>query len=161
GSIRRPESVASWLYGVPYHLALEARARQTRRGTRERQVQVMPQPPSLAETSWAQLEPVLDEDLGRLPEEYRPPLVLRYLEGKSSREAAAELGWPLGSTSGRLARARELLRQRLTRRGVTLSGGVLTAVLTSRAAPAAPAALVNATVKAGLVLAAGKPLAGV
>jgi RNA polymerase sigma factor (sigma-70 family) len=161
GSIRKPESVGSWLYGVAYHIALEARNRQVRRGTRERQVENMPHPPSPADTSWAQLEPVLDEELHRLPEKYRRPLVLCYLEGKSYRETAEELGWPLGSTSKRLARARELLRRRLTRRGVTLSAGILSAALTNRAAPAAPAALVHAAVKAGLLLVAGKPFADV
>jgi RNA polymerase sigma factor (sigma-70 family) len=161
GSIRKPDSVGSWLYGVAYHIALEARGRQLRRGTRERQVPNMPHPPSPADTSWTQLEPVLDEELHRLPEKYRRPLVLCYLEGKSYRETAEELGWPLGSTSKRLARGRELLRRRLTRRGVTLSATVLGAVLTSRAAPAVPAALVHAAVKAGLLLVAGKPFAGV
>jgi RNA polymerase sigma factor (sigma-70 family) len=161
GSIRRPESVGSWLYGVAYHIALEARGRQARRGMRERQVEHMPQPESPAESLWAELAPVLDEELQRLPEQYRRPLVLCYLEGKSYREAAEELGWPLGSTSKRLARARELLRQGLKRRGVTLSGGLLTTMLTGRAAPAAPPALVDAAVRAGLLFAAGRPLAGI
>jgi RNA polymerase sigma factor (sigma-70 family) len=117
GSIRKPDSVGSWLCGVAYHLALEARSHQARRATRERQVRTMPQPESPPEALWPQLAPVLDEELQKLPAKYRRPLVLCYLEGKSYRQAAAELGWPLGSTSKRLARGRELLRQGLTRRG--------------------------------------------
>jgi RNA polymerase sigma factor (sigma-70 family) len=159
-SIRKPDSVGSWLYGVAYRLALEARSQQARRATRERQVRTMPQPEAPAENPWPQLAPVLDEELQKLPAKYRRPLVLCYLEGKSYRQAAAELGWPLGSTSKRLARGREMLRQGLTRRGVTLPGALLTSVLSSRTAPAAPPALVNATVKAGLLLAAGKPFTG-
>jgi RNA polymerase sigma factor (sigma-70 family) len=160
-SIRKPESLGSWLYGVAYHLALEARSREIRRGTRERQVENMPQPPSPAEAVWSQLAPVLDEELQRLPDKYRRAVVLCYLEGKSHREAAEALGWRLGSVSKRLTRARELLRQNLTRRGLTLSGGILASLLTERAVPAAPGILVNSTVQAGLLLALGKPLAGV
>src|SRR5262249_48128930 len=116
-SLDRRGSVASWLYTVAYHVALRARADAARRPPPARPV---PQPP---EAGWADLQPVLDEELGRLPDSYRAVVVLCYLEGKTNVEAARLLGWPVGTVKGRLARARDLLRARLTRRGITLSAG--------------------------------------
>jgi RNA polymerase sigma factor (sigma-70 family) len=162
GSIRKKESVGSWLYGVAYHVAREAKARAHRRRTHERQAQDMATPESLAEAVWPELKPVLDEELHRLPDKYRVPLVLCYLQGKTNRQAASELGWPVGSISRRLARGRELLRRSLARRGITLTGAALAAVFTHKVASAAASlGLVSTTVRAGLRLAAGRPVAGV
>src|SRR5262249_21704171 len=92
----------------------------------------------------------------QLPQKYRAPLVLCYLQGKTNEEAARELGWPTGSMSKRLQRGRELLRERLTRRGLALSGSLLFAVLAESAATAAlPAALPTTTPQAATLFATG------
>jgi RNA polymerase sigma factor (sigma-70 family) len=156
-SIRRKESLGSWLYGVAYHIAAAARLRAARRRSHERQAHDMAQSDAKAEALWAELQPILDEELQQLPDKYRQALLLCYLEGKSNRQAARELGWPPGSMSRRLTRARELLRLNLKRRGVSLGSAALTALLTYQAAPAAvPLLLVDTTVRAALRFAAGK-----
>src|SRR5262249_15426035 len=128
GSIRRHDSVASWLHGVASRLARQARLSAARRRAHERQAPVMPLSDARDAVEWRDLRPLLAEELERLPEKYRAPLVLCYLEGKSHEEAAQQLGWPNGTVCGRLARARDLLRGRLVRRGLTLSAPALAAL---------------------------------
>lgn len=159
-SIRKTESLASWLYGVAQRTAYKARCSAALRRARERQVPNMPNAEPAGQASWSDLRPVLDEELGRLPEKYRAPLVLCYLEGKTNEEAARHLGWTKGTVSGRLARARDLLRGRLLRRGITLSGSALATLLMQQSAQAlVPASLVGATLKAALAVVAGQTLA--
>jgi RNA polymerase sigma-70 factor (ECF subfamily) len=154
-SIVPREMVANWLYGVAHRTALKARAAAARRKVRERQVSDMPEPERAPPEVWHDLRPVLDEELSRLPEKYRVPIVLCDLEGRTRKEAARQLGWPEGTVAGRLARARQALAAALSRRGVVLSGGVL-AVTLAADATAAPVALVGSTVKAASLVAAGK-----
>ncbi len=149
------ERVANWLYGVAHHTALKARAAAARRRARERQVTAMVEPGKVQVDTRDDLQPLLDQELSRLPEKYRTPLVLCYLEGKTHKEAARQLGWPVGTLAGRLARARALLARRLGRRGLAVSGGALAAVLAQDAAAGVPGTVAAATVKAASLYAAG------
>lgn len=144
GELGGVRSVAGWLYRVAVRVARKARTREARRRARERKAALMrpPDPPDAAD--WEDVRPVLDEELSRLGERYRDPIVLCCLEGRSREEAARLLGWPAGTVSGRLARAKELLRERLTRRGVTCSAAGLSALMTARGATAVPAELARA-----------------
>src|SRR5262249_31616689 len=130
GSLGRPELLGNWLYGVAYRTAARARAEATRRRFREVPLidRDLPAKESTPDGVWRDLRPVLDEEINRLPDKYRAPFVLCYLEGKTNEEAARQLGCPLGTVLSRLARARERLRLRLTSRGLTLSVGLLGAM---------------------------------
>ena len=101
--------------------------------------------------------PILDEELAALPQKYREPLLLCYLRGKTNGEAARELGWPTGSMSRRMNRARDLLQERLARRGLALSTGFLFVLIAKNAGAAIVSpTLVSITAKAALVFAAGQ-----
>jgi RNA polymerase sigma factor (sigma-70 family) len=159
-SIASPELLANWLYGVAYQTALNARTTAARRSARERQVAVMPEPETAQPDLWHDLKPLLDQELSRLPDKYRIPVVLCDLEGKTRKEAAQQLGCPEGTVAGRLARARVLLARRLARHGLAVSGGALAAVLAQNAALAsAPTAVVLRTIQAASLFAAGQAAA--
>jgi RNA polymerase sigma factor (sigma-70 family) len=159
-SIRKRDSLASWLYGVAYRVAREASVKSARRHARERQASAMPSTEDPAsEVIRRDLRLVLDEELHRLPDRYRVPLILCYLQGKTTEETARLLAWPRGTVGGRLARGRQMLRNRLARRGVTLSAGSAATLLTSATASSAvPPALAESTLKAASVPAAGQAI---
>jgi hypothetical protein len=114
------------------------------------------------EAAWPELQSILDEELNLLPATSRLPLILCYLQGKPPRQIAAELGWPADVVPSRLARARELLRANLARRGVVLSGTVLARLLDQQGpSGVVPLSLLHATIRGGLLFAAGKAVAGV
>jgi RNA polymerase sigma factor (sigma-70 family) len=145
-SISRTDSIGSWLYGVARRVAVRARANARKRQDRERRgtARLLATGDTAAETR--DLGHLLDEELGRLPEKYRAPLVLHYLCGRTKAETARDLGWTEGTVSGRLARGRELLRSRLTRRSVALTTLLAACGLAPEAAPAAvPRGLRDAT----------------
>jgi RNA polymerase sigma factor (sigma-70 family) len=159
-SVRQGTSLGSWLYGVAYRLALKARAAAARRRVHERRRADMRQTSVTGEPAWDEVRPLLDEELARLPDRLRAPLVLCYLQGKTNAEAARELGRPPGSMSKLLARGRDLLRHRLARRGVALSSAALALLVTQNAGAAVPAALGRATLMAGLAAASGMGVIG-
>ncbi len=161
--VKPREMVAGWLHGVAYNTALKARAIAARRHMREQQVRELPQHQAAEQDQelWLDLQPVLDQELARLPEKYRLPIVLCHLEGKSIQEATHQLKWPQGTLAGRLARGRALLASRLSRHGLRVSAGSLAAVLAQNAGFAAvSSSLVHATIEAATVVAAGKAIPG-
>ncbi len=122
-SLRKQESLASWLYGVAQRIAWRARANRIRRHTHEQRMAArMANDPPLAireEESW----PELHEEVARLPRKYRDSIVLCYLEGLTTDAAARQLGCPQGTILSRLARARAQLKTRLSRRGLVIPAG--------------------------------------
>jgi RNA polymerase sigma factor (sigma-70 family) len=120
-AIRRRASLASWLYGVAHRLAMKARAAAVRRSHQEKQVLPSPVPDSGADVTWGELRQVLDEELARLPEKLRAPLLLCYFDGQTQDEASRQLACKTRTIKARLALGRKLLRDRLERRGLTLS----------------------------------------
>jgi RNA polymerase sigma factor (sigma-70 family) len=156
-SIRQPELLANWLYGVAFRTARTARAAAGRRASREKELLDMPDEERLEDQTRRELRWSLDEELVRLPDKYRLPIVLCYLEGRTKEEAAQALGWPHGTVSVRLARARELLRGRLSRRGLALPSTFLAACLFEESAAAAVShALAAATVQSAILYASSQ-----
>jgi RNA polymerase sigma factor (sigma-70 family) len=156
-SIAQRELVANWLYAVAYQTALKARSTRTRRRMREGQVRDMPEPGEVSLNRRDDLNQSLDRELSRLPDKYRIPIVLCVLQEKTHQEAAELLGWPIGTVSGRLSRAKSLLAQRLARTGVSLSAGSLTVLLARDAVSASVLPkLIGSTVQAASLYAAGQ-----
>jgi RNA polymerase sigma factor (sigma-70 family) len=156
-SIASRELLANWLYGVAHQTALKVRATAAKRKERERQVTQMPEPAVVEQDLWRDLQPLLDEELSRLPDKYRSVIVLCDLAGKTRNEAAQQLGVPAGTVGGWLARASVMLAKRLAQRGVVLSGGALAAVLSQNVASAVvPPLVVSSAIKAASLFAAGQ-----
>src|SRR5688500_5567942 len=114
------DSPGPWLHGVAYRVASTARSTVSRRRSKERQAAER-MSAVVAERDWDDLGAVVHEELNRLPGRYRAAVVLCCLEGLTQQQAAQQLGWPLGTVQSRLARGRERLRLRLTRRGLAPS----------------------------------------
>jgi RNA polymerase sigma factor (sigma-70 family) len=159
GGLRGPDRLGPWLHGVACRTAAKARLRAARRLAREKAVARALAAESTPEVVWREVRGVLDEEVSRLPEHYRAPFLLCYLEGLTNEEAARRLCCPKGTVLSRLARARERLRLRLARRGLALSGSALALALAQSAGgAAAPAALLEATANTLPRLAAGATL---
>jgi RNA polymerase sigma factor (sigma-70 family) len=149
-------SVANWLHKAAYHVALRAKAAAARRRAHEAQPCSRASDDALDNLTARELLGVLDEELTALPERYRAPLVLCYLEGATRDEAGRQLGCPLGTLKSRLERARESLRRRLARRGISLGAALAAAEIgASATAAAVPPAFLEATVRAALSFVTG------
>jgi RNA polymerase sigma factor (sigma-70 family) len=152
-SIRSKSSLAAWLHGVAYRLARKlevARARAVT-GSSERAATN-----PLDELSLREAQQIVHEELNRLRETYRLPLILCYLEGQTQDEAANRLGWRTTTLKGRLDRGRELLRKRLRRRGLTDTAPLLAAVLMPATSSLGRA---SATLQAAMLIVSGQPFA--
>src|SRR5262249_22314422 len=131
GSIRKPDAVASWLYGVAHRVAWKARKMARIRRKHERKASVPPTQQLPDELAMRELQAILAEEVARLPEKYRAAFILCCLEGKTRQEVSGTFGCSEGTISSRIARARRLLAAALGRRGVMLSGALCAQVLWS------------------------------
>lgn len=134
GSLFAPDRLASWLHGVAYRTALKLRSRLARRSSRERPFDeaayLTPDRPD------SEIGPALDAAIEQLPSKYRVPVVLCYLQGLTNAEAAAALGCPANTIATRLARARQRLRGRLEKQGLTAAVSAGSIAATARNAVA-------------------------
>ena len=148
-SIRTRASLASWLFGVAVHVARRARSGAMARRFHERQAGELALAYREAPSGQSDKLAALHEEIARLPERYRAPIVLCHLEGLSTAVAAGRLGCAHGTVLSRLARARGRLRHSLTRRGrLEFAGLVALGGISSEHTVALPAALVKSTVQA-------------
>lgn len=145
-SIRKHASLGSWLHGVARRVSLKAkRAGARRRRHEDRHAEATPE--CVSDREHGDFEYIVLTEVGRLPEKYRAPIVLCYLEGMTHEEAARQLGWPSGTVQGRLARARELLRTRLSRRGFAPPGALASSLFSESARAVVAPSLLDRTIK--------------
>jgi RNA polymerase sigma factor (sigma-70 family) len=162
--VRRPEALAAYLYGVALRLARKARRRCCTSPALSAVVEPTdPHPQALDALSGRELLAMVDAEVARLPEVYRLPVLLCVLQERSVEEAARILDWTTGLVRSRLARGRQLLRQRLTDRGLASSGGAMALLAPGKVPPHLLAAslrnLTSAAPTAVNTLAAGVNLA--
>jgi RNA polymerase sigma factor (sigma-70 family) len=135
GSLRVGSSLGPWLYGVARRVALRARADRVRRGVVEGRVGERAGQDPAADACRGEVQSIIDEEIGRLPERYRGPVILCLLEGLTYDEASRRLGCPIGTVGVQLSRAREMLRARLTRRGIAPTSAALALLPSADCAP--------------------------
>ena len=156
-AVKPREAVGNWLYGVASHAALKARAASARVRAKEKQVTSMPDPAKDQRDDREELQRLLDQELGVLPDKYRLPVVLCDLEGRTRKEVAAQLKIPEGTLSSRLTTAHQMLAKRMARHGLAVSGASLAALFAQNAASASvPPAVVSAAINAATLVAASK-----
>lgn len=153
-TLGRHDSVGAWLHGVACRVVAHLRVDRAKRQDRERRKANMATADLTPAILWDDLRPVLDEEVQRLPNRYRLPVVLCYLGGMTYDEAARQLGCPKGTLATRLTRARALLRDRLTERGIVPSAAALAVTLADNAWAAVPPTLFHTTVAAATSAAA-------
>ncbi len=155
-AIQDPERLGGWLRGVAYRTAVRARSQAARRRvveTSRKELRWIDPPP---EESKEELQRVMGDELARLPDLYRQAVTLCYLEGLTHQEAASRLGWPVGTVKVRLVRARRLLQERLNRRGIGWGAGLLLVLRYPGEVSATPDVLVESTIRAMQLAAAGR-----
>jgi RNA polymerase sigma factor (sigma-70 family) len=150
-------SIGNWLYTVAGRVARKAKARTARCQAQQEQVEGLPAREP-AEARADDVQRLLLDELNHLPDRYRLPLVLCYLEGKTNQQAADDLGWSLGAVWSNLSRGRSLLRARLQRHGPLLSAALCALLLGRDATAAATAALVERTSRAAVLFAFGQTI---
>jgi RNA polymerase sigma factor (sigma-70 family) len=141
--------IGDWLHGVARRTSLKARSAAARRRAVEPAMARSEAQGEQPRNDWL---PRLDEEIARLPEKYRLPLVLCDLQGKTRQQASQQLDWPEGTVAGRLVRARALLAKRLLR-GEAFFGD------SGTAKAAMPVGLVQSTIEAAAWAVRGKTLA--
>ncbi len=155
GSIRRAESLCSWLHGVALRTAMNSKRKKTRQRMQEQRHSRSQSPTTHAAIEWQEVQALLDEEIERLPPAYRAVFVLCCMEGKSLADAARELDKTEAATAMALSRARKRLKERLLERGVALGSVLASVALTATQATAAiPAGLVSSTIRAAASVAA-------
>ena len=128
-SVKKTATLGGWLHGVAFRVAMKARRSAVRRRQREQKVAVPESSAAVADTAWDELQAAVHEEVSHLPEKLRLAFVLCCLQGKSQRDAAADLGWKIGTLSARLTQARQRLLDRLARRGLPAAIAAGAAVL--------------------------------
>ncbi len=156
GSIRKGDSVGSWLYAVAYRLAHKARVRTGKRHVCEQKAAMSPEQKPMDEVTWGELRDILHEEVSRLPERYRAAVVSCYWEGRTHEQAGQQLGCAKGTIKDRLEKAREMLRTRLARRGLALSAAWFAASLSEGTSSAVSLELVQTTVRGALLFSLGQ-----
>jgi zinc protease len=161
-SIRDREVLGPWLYGVARRVAVRARVGARRRRAREQNgaegVDVGADDRRDDRMEADEVRSLLDDELGRLPARYRAPLILCDLGGQTHEQAAAQLRCPVGTVKSRLSRGRERLRDRLVRRGLAPSAGLLASTIAASRAPAMPVELMDRTIAAARAIGAGRAI---
>jgi RNA polymerase sigma factor (sigma-70 family) len=158
-ALRDSDRLAQWLYGVARRVSLRARSDSIRRKARERpEAEETVDHHATLDADLRELQSLIRDEVDRLSSNDRMAIVLCYLEGLSHEEAADRLGWPVGTVKGRLSRARDKLRERLTRRGVALPTSVQISSLSVAASASVPTALLRSTTMAAIQLASGQSL---
>jgi RNA polymerase sigma factor (sigma-70 family) len=161
GSIRKAKSLASWLHGVAYRMAMYSKRTAARRQNHEQRARTAAPADPAREAAWREVQQLLDAEIQRLPERLRTPFLLCCVEGLGRAEAARQLGVKVGTIWSRLAEARRQLQQRLRRRGIELSAVLGAAALAEGTARAALAAeLVRRTTRAATAWVSGARAVG-
>ncbi len=158
-SVRPREKVGHWLHGVAFRTALKTRQTRARRRSREVSSSDLPDPAEPSRDERNDQLSRLDLAIRSLPERYRIPIVLCDLEGRSHKEAAEQLDWPIGTVSGRLSRARVLLARRISSGAVAVPVASLAALMVQEALAAFPATLIRPTARAASLFVAGRAAA--